>query len=103
MSLHRATHTGPLNTSGLANPGRRAKSLNGVSRLCELDGARHADWSQPGYGKIPAMRTRGWQGDPPLTDDEARARILDAAKRCVERFGPSKTRLADVANELGVT
>jgi len=49
------------------------------------------------------MRTRGWQGDPPLTDDEARTRILDAAKRCVERFGPSKTRLADVAIELGVT
>jgi AcrR family transcriptional regulator len=49
------------------------------------------------------MRTRGWQGDQPLTDDEARTRILDAAKRCVERFGPSKTRLADVASELGVT
>jgi AcrR family transcriptional regulator len=49
------------------------------------------------------MRTRGWQGDQPLTDDEARSRILDAARRCVERFGPAKTRLADVAIELGVT
>ncbi len=49
------------------------------------------------------MRTRGWQGDQPLTDDEARTRILDAAKRCLERFGPAKTRLADVAIELGVT
>jgi AcrR family transcriptional regulator len=49
------------------------------------------------------MRTRGWQGDPPKDDGQARARILDAAQRCVERFGPAKTRLADVANELGVT
>ncbi len=49
------------------------------------------------------MRTRGWQGDLPRDEDEARARILDAAKRCVERFGPTRTRLVDVANELGVT
>jgi AcrR family transcriptional regulator len=49
------------------------------------------------------VRTRGWQGDLPRDEDEARARILDAAARCVERFGSSKTRLADVANELGVT
>ena len=49
------------------------------------------------------MRTRGWQGDLPKDTDEARARVLDAAKRCVDRFGPERTRLADVATELGVT
>ncbi len=49
------------------------------------------------------MRTRGWQGDLPQNSDEARERILRAAARCVERFGAQKTRLADVANELGVT
>ncbi len=49
------------------------------------------------------MRTRGWQGDPPQDEDEARARILAAATRCVERFGLEKTRLADVATEAGVT
>lgn len=49
------------------------------------------------------MRTRGWQGDLPRDSEEARARILSAAASCVERFGAQKTRLVDVANELGVT
>lgn len=49
------------------------------------------------------MRTHGWQGDPPRTDDEARARIVEATARCVERYGPRKTGLTDVAGELGVT
>jgi AcrR family transcriptional regulator len=46
---------------------------------------------------------RGWQGDPPLDDDDARDRIIGAAMRCIERCGPHKTGLSDVANELGVT
>ncbi|GAC58596.1 putative TetR family transcriptional regulator [Gordonia hirsuta DSM 44140 = NBRC 16056] len=49
------------------------------------------------------MRTRGWQGDLPQDEDEARARILAAATRIVERVGLAKTRLADVAIEAGVT
>ncbi|MFZ2510903.1 MAG: TetR/AcrR family transcriptional regulator [Gordonia sp. (in: high G+C Gram-positive bacteria)] len=49
------------------------------------------------------MRTRGWQGDLPQDADEARARILTAATRCVERYGLAKTRLVDVASEAGVT
>lgn len=49
------------------------------------------------------MRTRGWQGDLPQDEDEARARVLAAARLCVERFGPVKTTLSDVAGELGVT
>ncbi|MEP9394960.1 TetR/AcrR family transcriptional regulator [Gordonia sp. VNK1] len=49
------------------------------------------------------MRTRGWQGDLPQNSDEARSRILDAAIRCVNRYGAQKTTLADVAGELGVT
>jgi AcrR family transcriptional regulator len=46
---------------------------------------------------------RGWRGDPPRDDDEARERIIDAAMRCIERHGPHKTGLSDVAQELGVT
>lgn len=49
------------------------------------------------------MRTRGWQGDLPRDSDEARARILNAAAICVERYGAQKTRLVDVAAELGIT
>jgi AcrR family transcriptional regulator len=46
---------------------------------------------------------RGWRGDPPTDDDEARERVIDAAMRCIDRHGPQKTGLSDVAAELGVT
>ncbi|MCH5641749.1 MULTISPECIES: TetR/AcrR family transcriptional regulator [unclassified Gordonia (in: high G+C Gram-positive bacteria)] len=49
------------------------------------------------------MRTRGWGGKLPRDEDEARTRTVEAAMRCVDRYGPTKTTLADVANELGVT
>lgn len=48
------------------------------------------------------MRTHGWRGDPPRDDAEARERIIAAAMRCIDRYGP-KARLADVATDLGVT
>ncbi|MCC6227386.1 MAG: TetR/AcrR family transcriptional regulator [Microthrixaceae bacterium] len=49
------------------------------------------------------MRTHGWRGEPPDSDDEARARIIEATTRCVERFGAVKLTLTDVAAEVGVT
>jgi AcrR family transcriptional regulator len=49
------------------------------------------------------MGYHGWQGNPPRTEDEARQRIVAAALTCVEKFGPAKTTLSDVATELGVT
>ena len=49
------------------------------------------------------MGHHGWQGNPPRTEEEARQRIVAAAEACVARFGPAKTTLSDVANELGVT
>jgi AcrR family transcriptional regulator len=48
------------------------------------------------------VRTHGWNGSPPASDDEARTRIVAATMRCVDRHG-AKTGLADVAAELGVT
>jgi AcrR family transcriptional regulator len=45
----------------------------------------------------------GWRGDPPGSEAEARERIVGAAMRCVDRYGPGKTGLSDVAAELGVT
>jgi AcrR family transcriptional regulator len=48
------------------------------------------------------MRTHGWKGDPPRSDEEATARIIAAAMRCVARYG-AKTGLSDVAADLGVT
>ena len=49
------------------------------------------------------MPGRGWRGQPPDTDDEARERVIAAAMRCLDRHGASKTGLSDVAAELGVT
>ena len=49
------------------------------------------------------MGHHGWQGNPPRTEDEARQRIIAAATSCLERFGPAKTTLSDLAAELGVT
>jgi len=50
------------------------------------------------------MRAAAWAGLPsPASDTEARNRLLDAARRCFERFGIEKTSIADVAAEAGVT
>ncbi|MDP7701116.1 TetR/AcrR family transcriptional regulator [Mycobacterium sp. TY815] len=48
------------------------------------------------------MRSRGWAGATPASDEEAIARILDAVDEVVAEHGPS-IRLADVARKLGVT
>ncbi|NYD55837.1 AcrR family transcriptional regulator [Nocardioides marinisabuli] len=49
------------------------------------------------------MGHHGWKGDPPPTEALARARILEGARRCLERTGAAKTTLSDVAQEVGVT
>ncbi|QLL09559.1 TetR/AcrR family transcriptional regulator [Mycobacterium vicinigordonae] len=48
------------------------------------------------------MRSHGWSGDTPGSDEEAISRILDAAERLLVERGPS-LRIADVARTLGVT
>jgi AcrR family transcriptional regulator len=48
------------------------------------------------------MRSRGWAGSTPASDEEAIARILDAVDEVVVEHG-SAIRLADVARKLGVT
>ncbi len=48
------------------------------------------------------MRSRGWAGSTPATDEEAIARILDAVDAVLAEQG-SAIRLADVARKLGVT
>jgi AcrR family transcriptional regulator len=59
----------------------------------------------PGNGgrRLAARIRHGWHGDPPGSEDEARQRIVAAARRCVDRYGPEKVGLSDVAKELGVT
>ena len=48
------------------------------------------------------MRTHGWSGSAPATDDEAVARILDAAGRAIDARGADFS-ITDVARTLGVT
>ncbi|WP_082459863.1 MULTISPECIES: TetR/AcrR family transcriptional regulator [unclassified Mycobacterium] len=48
------------------------------------------------------MRSRGWAGSTPASDEEAIARILDAVDEVVAEHG-SALRLADVARKVGVT
>jgi len=46
---------------------------------------------------------KGWGGAPPADDDEARKRIIDAAVASIERRGPQRTTLSDIAADLGIT
>jgi AcrR family transcriptional regulator len=48
------------------------------------------------------MRSHGWAGNTPASDEEAIARILDAADKIIGERG-SAMRIADVARTLGVT
>ena len=48
------------------------------------------------------MRTHGWSGSAPSSDEEAVARILAAASEAIDARGPDIS-IADVARTLGVT
>ena len=48
------------------------------------------------------MRTHGWSGATPADDDEAIARILDAARRRIDQSG-NDFGISDVARDVGVT
>ena len=48
------------------------------------------------------MRSHGWSGNPPASDEDAIARILVSADRIVAQRGSSMS-IADVARDLGVT
>lgn len=48
------------------------------------------------------MRTHGWSGDAPASDEEAVARILAAAGKAIDERGADFS-IADVARTLGVT
>lgn len=48
------------------------------------------------------MRTHGWSGAKPADDDEAIARILEAARRRIDHSGMN-FGISDVAKDIGVT
>lgn len=48
------------------------------------------------------MRTHGWGGSPPASDEEAVARIKEMTHRCVEEMG-GRTRIVHVAAGLGIS
>jgi AcrR family transcriptional regulator len=56
----------------------------------------------PGLTYDSVVRTHGWSGSTPATDDEAIARILDAAGNAIDTQGADFS-ISDVARTLGVT
>src|ERR1700751_4847289 len=58
-------------------------------------------YGQPGDG-CHLMRTHGWSGSAPASDEEAVARILAAASKAIDARGADFS-IADVARTLGVT
>ncbi len=48
-------------------------------------------------------KRKAWNGSPPSTPAEARRVLLEAARDCLERLGPTKANLSDVAQTAGVT
>ena len=49
------------------------------------------------------MGRKGWAGTPPADDHEARKRIVNAAIASIERRGPQRSTMSDIAADLGVT
>ncbi|WP_221043115.1 TetR/AcrR family transcriptional regulator [Mycobacterium senriense] len=49
-----------------------------------------------------AARSGTWGDRPPIDDDQARSRLLDAAETCYERHGVSRTTVDDIAKEASV-
>jgi len=44
-----------------------------------------------------------WKGRPPKNDEEARARIIRAARACIKRDGVTGANISAVAKQVGVT
>lgn len=53
--------------------------------------------------KESAFTGKAWHGHAPRDDEEARERIIQAAKTCIERDGVSGANISTVAKEVGVT
>lgn len=47
-------------------------------------------------------RAPAWGADLPLTEETARARLIEAAEACFRERGPSRTKMTHVAAEAGV-
>lgn len=48
------------------------------------------------------QRAPAWGADLPLTEDQARDRLMDAAEACFAERGPSRTKMTHVAAKAGV-
>jgi AcrR family transcriptional regulator len=48
------------------------------------------------------VRRHGWGGKAPADEAEARQRIIEAAMRCVDEYGPEQFTIAKVAEDLEV-
>ncbi len=53
--------------------------------------------------KAAQLRGRQWSGSKPANEEEARARVIEAFIRIVERQGYERVSMAGVAREAGIT
>lgn len=63
---------------------------------------RRALWLPAPLPNLVAVRTHGWGGSPPASDQEARARIVRAAIACIDEHGAAAD-VAKVATRLRIT
>ncbi|ETB36334.1 repressor [Mycobacterium avium subsp. hominissuis 10-5606] len=49
-----------------------------------------------------ANRSGAWGADLPLSEEEAKQRLLAAAEACYVERGPARTRMSDIASKAGV-
>lgn len=52
--------------------------------------------------RIAKQRAPAWGADLPLTDEDARDRLIEAAEACFAERGPSRTKVTHVAAKAGV-
>ena len=76
-------HPGPASRAHPGGPGPCAHDESGASVA--------------GVGRLR------WGAQAPSGVDEARQRLIDAAVACIDRLGPAKTTLEDVASEANVS
>ncbi|MGX9787771.1 TetR/AcrR family transcriptional regulator [Mycobacterium sp. MMS18-G62] len=53
-------------------------------------------------GTAERQRAPAWGADLPITDEQARERLITAAEACFAERGPNKTRMTHVAAKAGV-
>lgn len=64
---------------------------------------RHSIINRPINGHTILNKTHNWHGQRPATEDAAKQAIIEACFRCIDRQGYTRTTMADIARETGIS